>query len=223
MTILSPRRPARRLALTGALLATLLGPAAAQDGTQAASGALYRVEIVVFRNLAGGHRPEDPGRPPVPPRSALEDGLTGGDPDAAAVPERGGVPLTFEPRDAGALDEVFARLRRSSAYRPIAQEAWVQPGLAQGRSAPVDLARLAQVRRAGGASASASIDRGELTGEVLLYRNRFLHLELDLALTDADGSRQQLRGSRRIRSGEPNYFDAPGLGVVAMVTPLDGA
>ncbi len=53
-----------------------------------------------------------------------------------------------------------------------------------------------------------------------LHRSRFLHLGLDLTVTNEDGSTAALKGQRRIRSNELHFFDAPGLGAIAFVTPL---
>jgi hypothetical protein len=190
---------------------------------------MYRVEIIVFRNLSSGARPEDPGRPPVPPPGTAADPLDpAGRPDLGTEPsplpapadEAGEEPLNFEPTDAFALDEALARLRRSSAYRPLTHEGWIQPGLGQDLSRPVSLARLAQARRARSGTPATPDDA--LSGEVTLHRSRYLHLSLDLALAEKDGRTARLRESRRVRSGEINYFDAPGLGVLALVTPVEG-
>jgi hypothetical protein len=237
----SPFRRGRPLAdalIAGVLLALLAAGATAQAPAGAQAGVpMYRVEIVVFRNLNPNARPEDPGRPPMPPPVPLTDALATFADDPGAAP--GEAPpdsmepavaeteqaLFFTPTDEFALDEVFARLRRSSAYRPMAHEAWIQPGLDESRSQPVAMARLTQVRRVqSGAmpAADAGSPAGPLTGDVTLHRSRFLHLALDLALTDEDGERHELRGSRRIRSGEINFFDAPEMGVIALVTPFEG-
>jgi hypothetical protein len=236
----SPCRPRARFAaapIAGVLLAFLAGSAGAQDPAAAPADApMYRVEIVVFRNLSPNARPEDPGRPPMPPPVALTDplGTFADDPDAgpgqtpsddtAPVIDETEQTLFFTPTDEFTLDEAFARLRRSSAYRPLAHAAWIQPGLEEGRSQPVSLTLLTQVRRVQSGSrpaADAGVLPEPLTGDVTLHRNRFLHLGLDLALTDEDGARYELRGSRRIRSGEINFFDAPELGVIALVTPFE--
>ena len=123
----------------------------AQDA--ASSGApLYRVEIIVFRNLSPGARPEDPGRPPLPPSQVDADRL---DPETEIVdpPSPGstaaGGPLHFKLTDAFAMDEALARLRRSSAYRPLVHEGWIQPGLDENLSRPVSLSVLSQLRRLG--------------------------------------------------------------------------
>ena len=60
-----------------------------------------------------------------------------------------------------------------------------------------------------------TIGSGRLNGLVRVTRGRFLHLETDLVLNDANSStpyRIQLR--RRMRSGELHYVDHPKLGIL---------
>ena len=218
------------------LLVWLLGagaPVAAQEaGDPAERVPMYRVEIIVFENLRRDARPEDPGRPPTPPPVTIDDPLGGTSPvvdETAAVDDPAMLepqePLFFAPADELALAEAWARLRRSSAYRPLLHEAWTQPGVAQSLTRPVELATLAQFRRvsAGGARVSVGSGAGTdvLDGAVTLYRSRYLHLSLDLTYTDRNGEVLALSGSRRMRSNEMHFFDAPKLGVIARVAPLD--
>ena len=219
------------------LLVGLLGiglPAAGQDaGEPAGPVPMYRVEIIVFENLRRDARPEDPGRPPMP--VTVDEPLDGAlvvdedlsdvaAVDAPAMPEPA-APLFFAPADEFGLTEAWARLRRSSAYRPLLHEAWTQPGVEQSLTRPVELATLAQVRRVSAGGAPVSVGAGSetdvLDGAVTLYRSRFLHLGLDLTYTDRNGQVLALTGSRRIRSNEMHFFDAPNLGVSAWVAPID--
>jgi hypothetical protein len=232
MPVTTPQRPLRRRLpqVVAALLTLLIAAAGVEAQDTATAGApMYRVEIIVFRNLNPGARPEDPGRPPLPPPVTAADPLDPAgrlDLEAESSPlrepadEEGGEPPNFELTDAFALDEALARPRRSSAYRPLTHEGWIQPGLEQDLSRPVSLARLAQVRRARSGTPATPDDA--LSGAVTLHRSRYLHLSLDLALAEKDGRTARLRESRRVRSGEINYFDAPGLGVLALVTPVEG-
>jgi hypothetical protein len=222
------------------LLVGLLGlalPVTGQDTIDPAEPVpMYRVEIIVFENLRRDARPEDPGRPPMPPPVTIADALgddpliAGEDlPREAAVEDPGMLtpaePLFFAPADEFSLAEAWARLRRSSAYRPLLHEAWTQPGVEQSLARPVELATLAQVRRvsAGGAPLAAGSESGTdvLDGEVKLYRSRYLHLSLDLTYTDGNGEVLALTGSRRMRSNEMHFFDAPNLGVIARIEPLE--
>lgn len=71
------------------------------------------------------------------------------------------------------------------------------------------------------------IGSGRLNGLVRVTRGRFLHLETDLVLNDANSStpyRIQLR--RRMRSGELHYVDHPKLGILIQAErhqPVSGA
>ena len=238
------RRGRWRLTLGGLLIAAV-GPASGQEAVEtpetAPSVPMYLVEIVVFENLAANARPEDPGRAPIPPPITVQApgdaGLVFGDEPATLSPppagaaleeptpseQTAGEPLFFTPTKPTALGEAWLRLRRSSAYRPLVHEAWIQPGIEQGLSEPVALGGLSQARRveSGPALPAAASEPPRLDGDVTLYRNRFLHLELDLALGGDDGSAARLTGDRRIRSGEVHYFDAPGMGAIALVTPIE--
>jgi hypothetical protein len=72
-----------------------------------------------------------------------------------------------------------------------------------------------QVPRGRGSNAWYWIDDGRLSGLIRVTRGRYLHLETDLVLRDADSSfpyRVQLH--RRMRSGELHYVDHPKLGIV---------
>ena len=248
----------RRTALAIVLLGLIPGALAAQDPASAgASVRMYKVEVVVFRNLQMNARPEDPGRPPVPPPLELENfDLYSLDPNAiveqdlrqeSALDGAGNAPsalnptspaedvageaLFFNPVDEFDLGELVARLRRSAGYRPLLHEAWIQPGLEEALTRPVSLELLAQVRRAeafASGSRQASQKPGDpdpLAGDVTLYRSRYLHLAFDVSFDPGNADPLLLRGSRRIRSREMHFFDAPGLGAIALVTPvaLDGA
>ncbi len=72
-----------------------------------------------------------------------------------------------------------------------------------------------------------------LDGTVALRRSRFLHLDLDLQLREpvwdqAPGIAPsafriyELKQSRQVRSGRLEYFDGPVLGVLALITVIQG-
>jgi hypothetical protein len=68
---------------------------------------------------------------------------------------------------------------------------------------------------------SIATGRNSVEGTVTLSRERFLHLDIDLMLMQADGTAAyRLSEKRRIRSSSDiHYFDHPHLGVIARVTP----
>jgi hypothetical protein len=106
--------------------------------------------------------------------------------------------LSVAPATITTLAAASAKLARSAGYRVVFEKAWIQPGLAKSSSPPVPLAG------------------GPISGESRLYRQRFLHLGLDLAL----GDDQRLTEWRRMRSGEAHYYDHPLFGAIAVVVPV---
>jgi len=125
---------------------------------------LYRVEIVIFEQQPAPGRPEDPGRPPLPPPpDDLQGNIPGifveqarplpqsgaaedRPPSEAAAQEDEPEPLPFEPAELQDLTDVVRKLERRPEYRVLAQEAWRQPGFPEARAVPVDLEMVERVR-----------------------------------------------------------------------------
>jgi len=127
--------------------------------------------------------------------------------------------VSLIPISAYQLNEIESRLRASGAYVPIAHLAWSQTASAWGTRAGFPVQRL-------GAEAPG------LTGTVFLERGQYLHLGMTLTYVDpappgalgaAAGTTFTLNQSRRIRFYERNYYDHPAFGVIAMVSPAQGA
>lgn len=122
------------------------------------------------------------------------------------------------------LTAYYEALRRRDAYQPLLYLAWAQPGYASDAAPeiPVDVF----------GSAGPGLD-----GNVLMYRSRYLHLQLDLILEPdqppadtttpsllvTESPRFELIEKRRMRSNEIHYFDHPRLGALAVIRPLDEA
>ena len=105
------------------------------------------------------------------------------------------------------LGGAVAQLRRSSEYRVLAHRAWRQPGVSQSAALPVQL---------------QSEDGYNLIGSVSVWRQRYLHAELDLLLRPADGTEPvRMQQRRRMRSEELHYLDHPKLGVLIYATPVE--
>lgn len=104
------------------------------------------------------------------------------------------------------LGDVVARLSRASSFKPVIHTGWVHPGV-EGDDAR---AKAVSGRTTSGAS---------ISGSVTLFRDRRLHLELDLEISGAQAP-FKLEQRRRIRSRTLQYFDHPRFGVIALVTPL---
>jgi hypothetical protein len=161
---------------------------------------VYNVELVIFRmnSVAGG---EDWSITP-----SLRG--TGGDAGAGAGANVGRFMQALSP-DKFQLTDVEAKLRASGSYQPLAHVAWSQTASPFGSRAGFTLQRL-------GANAAG------LGGTVFLERGQFLHLGMSLAYTAGGGPTYHLVESRRIRFYEKNFFDHPGFGVIALVTPAQG-
>jgi hypothetical protein len=206
-------RRAIALSLLAVLLASAARPAAAQDAAAAAAagGTVYNIEIIVFRatgTLGGAEN------------WSAEAGArsVAGDEDAAASSQVGHFVAAL-PASAWQLTELETRLRASGSYVPVAHTAWSQTASAWGT-------------RAGFAVQRLGIDVPGLSGTVFLERGQFLHLGLSLSyampdpppgLGAAPGTPFTLNESRRIRFYERNYFDHPAFGVIALVSPAQGA
>jgi len=154
----------------------------------------YKIEMILFVELGDAassarYWPEDPGQP------AMQDAipLTVGSARVQALP-----PSAYR------LSGIWSALKRSRNYRPIRHLAWQQPGLSS-RSAPL-------------VAIGDELD-AEIRGTIKVYRSRFLHLELDLVLQEAD-QRFRFKASRRMRSNELHYLDSPKLSAVVIITPV---
>jgi hypothetical protein len=84
------------------------------------------------------------------------------------------------------MDEIYRKLDRLDAYEPIMRTAWTQT------TPPKDLSPAVHLRALG------NPPRG-LDGSVTVYRGRYLHMVVDLALAaDADGERQNMTATDRL-------------------------
>lgn len=127
------------------------------------------------------------------------------------------------------LKDAYSRLQRLDAYTPLLHGGWIQDGLPENQARPFDIAYLGTFNPA---------------GTIRLHVSRFVHLSLDVdyqptalqrAARPADdaepfglselslGPRHVLATSRRVRSGELNYFDHPYFGLIVVVTPYEAA
>ncbi|MDH3978167.1 MAG: peptidoglycan binding protein CsiV [Gammaproteobacteria bacterium] len=150
----------------------------------------YTVEIIIFQHSdQSRNTPETPAASSMIPDSALElqldasrsltDGTLSGMNEYAARPPIAFHLLALKPEypavvkidtKNGQLNRTYARLQRVDAYEPVVHTAWIH--LAQSS----ELAQPYTIN-------AALPDTGEITGSVTLYKERFVHLELDLSLT----------------------------------------
>lgn len=203
-----PRSGRRHTLVLGLVTAVALALPAAADESP---GPVYNIELIVFRaNTAQGgaeNWSEEAGA-----RSVAGD-------ESASGSSQVGHFVALLPAAGWQLNELEGRLRASGAYQTVAHVAWSQTASAWGTRAGFPLARL-------------GVDVPGLAGTVYLERGQFLHLGLSLSwamatppdgLGAAAGTPFTLNESRRVRFYERNYYDNPAFGVIALVTPAQGA
>jgi len=118
------------------------------------------------------------------------------------------------------LHGVLARLKSLSSYQPLAHGGWIQSLAENSQSQPVPITSLAKNQ--------------QLEGTIRFHRGKYLHLDFDLQLSDTPTlptydsneittapSLYRLTESRRIKTGESNYFDHPRFGVIAIIEKID--
>jgi hypothetical protein len=178
--------------LAGLVLLGALGAAPSLPAAPASTGA-YQVEVLVFR-ATSPPAGEDLGTP------AEGRGFT------AAAAGDSPAPEVLRTLDASQmqLGSMASRLRASGEWTVLAHAAWVQTATEWPRHAGLTLEQL-------------GINAAGLRGTVYLEHGQYLHLGFDLQL----GSERpwSLRELRKIRYNEKNYFDHPGFGVIAIVSP----
>ncbi len=222
----------------------------------------YEIEVVVFRHLdQSRNTPEQAAGQFVIRSSPLDlDLMARPAPagpyadtptqDEAPAPPRADPPVDFHlldpdarfpdyvPMDGHQLKSVYARLERLDAYEPILYRAWLQAARPAEQAVPFPLA-------------ADPFDDLSLRGTITFYKERYLHMEVDLDLSaaapeampseadsvptygdvftpleqaprvPASAPAHHLQESRRIRGVNPQYFDHPQFGVIALVSRVD--
>ena len=117
------------------------------------------------------------------------------------------------------LNDLETKLRSSGSYVLVAHVAWAQTASAWGTKAGFPLQKL-------------GVDVPGLNGTVYLERGQYLHLGMALTYAIASppaglgagpGASFVLNENRRVKFYERNYYDHPAFGVIALVTPAQGA
>jgi hypothetical protein len=119
------------------------------------------------------------------------------------------------------LGTEYRKLRAISAYQPLVHVGWVQPGLPETDSKPIDLGTFGVLNP---------------SGTVRVHLARYLHITLDLTYQGTgtagpavagDGLDEivlapeyRLKTTRSARSNELHYFDHPAFGVLVRITPV---
>jgi hypothetical protein len=121
------------------------------------------------------------------------------------------------------LHGVYRRLERLSSYTPIAHGGWIQPLKKKGKLNNVKITHQTGAHR--------------LEGTLTFHRGRFLHLNVDLQLSEMfplpinngyvtnnviqPATLYRLKETRRIKTSQSNYFDHPRFGVLAIVEKIN--
>lgn len=179
--------------LSLALLSGLL--LAAAPAARAEGTGLYAVEIVVFR-VVNPVANEDLSAVP-PGRGFGNESTRGGTPQVVRLL----TPAEYR------LGGVEAALRTSGTWRPVAHAAWIQSAANWGTHIGIPVSDL-------------GISAPGLSGSVYLERATYLHLGFDLTL-NAGGVAYTIKEMRSIKFNERQYFDHPGFGVIAVVSPVN--
>jgi hypothetical protein len=205
--------------LLAALLCTRALPAAPEAPPAAPAPApppgpgstVYNIEIIVFRATSALGGAEDWSAEAGARNIAGEESASG----AATV----GHFVGALPSSVWQLGELENRLRSSGVYVPVAHTAWAQTASSWGTRAGFTLEKL-------------GIEVPGLSGTVFLERGQWLHLGMSLTyamaappqgLGAAPDTPFTINESRRVRFYERSYFDHPAFGVIALVTPTQGA
>ena len=176
-----------------ALLLITSGPGASAASAQGTAASLYNVEVLIFR--MNGPREGEPGA--AASRSATGDTAQG----ATQIARFAGALPPAKLQLSGARQKLAA-----TGYRVLAHAGWTQTASSWGARGGLPVEQLG-VRVPG------------LGGTFLLERGALLHFGMNLRYTPEGGSALQMSEIRRIRFNEKNYYDHPGLGVIAVITP----
>ncbi len=196
----------------------LLPPAGGEEAPGAAP--MYAVEIIVFEYLDQDRNSPEATAPvePVAAASAGSEVPLAARPGFLLLephPQPDFLPLAADDYRLGAI---YERLTRLDAYRPLLHTGWIQPARPRELSEPIVIG-LHTPKVPG------------LGGQLLLSKERFVHLQVELQYQPPGTEDWQLAGSsgihpavihesRRLRAAPLEYFDHPRFGVLASVREL---
>jgi hypothetical protein len=180
--------------------------------SQEAPGPTYNIELIVFRATTAQGGGEDWSA-----ESAASDNTVAGAESGSGSSV--GHFVSALPTSQFQLTDIENKLRASAGYQPLAHVAWSQTASAWGTRAGFPVQKL-------------GIDVPGLSGTVFLERGQYLHLGVALNYAESEppgglgagaGTTFTMNQSRRIKFYERNYYDHPAFGVIALVTPAQGA
>lgn len=184
-------------------------PAASQESTPSPT---YNIELIIFRATSAQGGAESWTAEAGAANSVAGD-------EASSGSSQVGHFVASIPSTAYQLTDIENKLRSSGAFVPVAHVAWSQTASGWGTRAGFPLQKL-------------GVDAQGLSGTVFLERGQYLHLGMTLTYADpsppaglgaAPGTTFLINQSRRIRFYERNYYDHPAFGVIALVSPAQGA
>lgn len=171
----------------------------------------YRVDLIVF--LDKGGVAGELGRRPLRPDTSGALEVTDSSGQKAA-----GITLLAD--EQFGLPGQWQKLQNSRRYQPLIRLAWIQ------KDPPAEHGPALHLQWG---NELANGDTGGLLpvdGTVRLLAGHYLHLDADLAYTQAlaEGSRisYRLHENRRMRRDELHHLDSPRLGILARVTKAGG-
>ena len=136
---------------------------------------------------------------------------------AGSVPAETDEDVEITPVPSRKLAGAANRLK-SNGMKILAHTAWTQSPLAcEGK--------VCRESFRGASATQLGLAKAGIIGEVSLQRGgRFLHLGVDLTVEDG-GRRYRIQEVRQVKADQAQYFDHPGIGVLALVTaaPADPA
>jgi len=188
--------------------------ASAEDKTTAEEATWYSIEYIIFENNPLSNQPLEPwtNTPFQMPTDAIElDNLS---------EKKTFSPLKINQQQ---LHGVYKRLEKLSSYTPIAHGGWIQP--------------LKQKEKLNAIQIIHQADSLQLEGTITFHRGRFLHLDVDLQLSEMiplsvndnyftnsviqPATLYRLQQTRRVKTSDSHYFDHPRFGVLAIVEKID--
>jgi hypothetical protein len=131
------------------------------------------------------------------------DGTAAADARSAAH-KVSGADVAATPSSARRLSGSAARIKAAKGYRLLAHTAWTQSAAAWNS-------------RRGVSTSTVGLSDAVVQGKVIVERGQFLHLGFDLTVED-DGKVYRLNEVRRVKPDEPQYFDHPAVGIIALLT-----
>ncbi len=182
-----------RAALVILVLLAMTQAAPLQAAASAPATGAYQVEVVIFRTIDAPSG-EDLSVP-AEGRGFNHQIDTNTTPPA--------VYRTLEPSQMQ-LGAVASKLRASGTWKVLAHAGWVQGATDWPKHVGITLDQL-------------GINVSGLSGSVFVERGQFLHLGFDLRL--GENPAWSLSELRKVKFNEKNYFDHPGFGVIAIVSP----